>query len=228
MSNPATKEDLQELFMNFAASQSKLIDDKIAEASASFDVKIKSISSAKLVWKREGHKRQFNFNQSILDQIAVVERINESDIVQTELDKVKEIIDHRQKLIRLADTSPSGWATVEEYETNELANDSDDDRRISRAEARAARKVKAAAKVSNAKRFRRDYQPAASFSAPPPSSATASSTTSFQQQLFRAQRYPSSRDICFACGCSGHWRRSCPNVGKRQENRSAAGSSSST
>ena len=54
-----------------------------------------------------------------------------------------DMLEHRQKLVCLADMSDLGWRVVNEYETNPLADDSDDERRMYKAEARAARKMKA-------------------------------------------------------------------------------------
>ena len=53
-----------------------------------------------------------------------------------------EIIRKLNKLIRLADKSEAGWAIVEEYQTDELASDTDDDRKIRRAEKAALEKKK--------------------------------------------------------------------------------------
>ncbi|XP_038069142.1 uncharacterized protein LOC119738351 isoform X2 [Patiria miniata] len=213
-STPATKEDIQELLAQFSSSQAKILEDKIAEASANFDTKLKSATSVKLTWKREGHKRQYNFNQSVLDHVVEAERKNQSTEVQQELTSIKALLEHRQKLIRLADTSPSGWATVEEYENNELANDSGDDKKITRAEDRAARKLKAASskKSAGAKRFKTgDYH----YQTPAP--ATTSVAPASQFQFFRGQRFPTSKDICYACGSQGHWRKACPNISRRQD-----------
>jgi hypothetical protein len=55
----------------------------------------------------------------------------------------RELLKRRQKLVLLADTSDLDWKTVNEYETNPIASDSDDERRIFKAEARASRKAKA-------------------------------------------------------------------------------------
>ena len=70
MSSPATKEDIQELLAQFSSSQVKFVEDKIAEASANFEAKLKSATSTNFTWKREGHKRQYNFNQSVLDHVV--------------------------------------------------------------------------------------------------------------------------------------------------------------
>ena len=48
----------------------------------------------------------------------------------------------RQKLIRIAERSEYGWNTVTEYEEDELADGSDDEKRLYKAELRAGKKVK--------------------------------------------------------------------------------------
>ena len=42
----------------------------------------------------------------------------------------------------LADQSEGGWKTVQEYKSNPVASDSEDEKRIMKAEARATRKIK--------------------------------------------------------------------------------------
>ena len=46
-------------------------------------------------------------------------------------------------MIKIADRSEYGWATVDEYIEDELASDSDNEKRLFRAENRARRRVKA-------------------------------------------------------------------------------------
>ena len=43
-------------------------------------------------------------------------------------------IQMRQRLIKLADKSEAGWLAVDEYESDELADDSEDDKKIRRAQ----------------------------------------------------------------------------------------------
>ena len=61
----------------------------------------------------------------------------------------------RQKAIRIADRSEYGWATVEEYEEDELAANSNDEKRLFRAEMRAGRRCKAAAAKGEKKKRER-------------------------------------------------------------------------
>ena len=54
--------------------------------------------------------------------------------VKVALESGIEVISKRVKAIKLADKSEFGWATVDEYLSDELASDSDDEKRIYRAE----------------------------------------------------------------------------------------------
>ena len=65
------------------------------------------------------------------------------------LDKLVDHLNTRNKLIRMADKSVAGWNTVDEYLTDELASDSDDEKRMRQAEARALRKKKAKLETYN-------------------------------------------------------------------------------
>jgi hypothetical protein len=53
------------------------------------------------------------------------------------------LLNYRQKIIKIADSSDLGWRVVQEYEANPLEDDSDDEKKLFKAEARAERKVKA-------------------------------------------------------------------------------------
>ena len=64
----------------------------------------------------------------------------------------------RQKLIKIADSSEGGWRTVDEYQRNDLAEDSDDEKRLNRAESRAQKKRRSK-DTSAKKKFPRRYVP---------------------------------------------------------------------
>ena len=67
----------------------------------------------------------------------------EIDRARKNLKEGEELICQRQKLIKIVDRSEHGRATVEEYVMDELADDSDNKKRLFRAENRAGRKLKA-------------------------------------------------------------------------------------
>ena len=60
----------------------------------------------------------------------------------SELQRVKSLIAKRKKLVFFADKSPAGWTAVEEYESDELADDSEDAKKFRSAERRALLKIR--------------------------------------------------------------------------------------
>jgi hypothetical protein len=87
-----------------------------------------------------------------------------------------------------------GWRVVQEYDTNPLASDSDDEKRIFKVEARASWKYKAdkSKKTKSARNW--PYRKQRMFTETSPGS---------QQLVGRQGRRPG---LCFACGKMGHWR----------------------
>ncbi|XP_068717318.1 uncharacterized protein [Montipora capricornis] len=118
----------------------------------------------------------------------------------------------RNRKIRIADFSEGGWLTVKHYESNAVALDLEDDKRIRAAEREALRvKTRTRPKRQNAERVQGRYPP---FSQPYAlrrhfqSSQFASSTAAIYQQP--RDSYNRQRGACRFCGSSGHWRRECP------------------
>jgi hypothetical protein len=104
---------------------------------------------------------------------------------------------HCQKLLKLADSSEHGWKVVEEYEAHPLAENSDDEKKIYRAQMQADRKVRQERR-NRAKR----YTPY-STDIPTRGSSAAITQTSQIQNRSTWSRKPGT---CFKCGKPGHWR----------------------
>lgn len=165
---PVTKAEFGRLLTSIVGIQDQMQSMKRElEREAANERLVKCIRLEKAPsFKKKGHEKQFRFNEEVREKIAIasdclvatppaVERARES------LEEGEDLIVSRQKAIRIADRSEYGWATVEEYEEDELAANSDDEKRLFSAEMRAGRKCKAAAAKGKKKRefLRKDWRP---------------------------------------------------------------------
>ncbi|PFX31643.1 hypothetical protein AWC38_SpisGene3542 [Stylophora pistillata] len=95
--------------------------------------------------KRKGNQQQLDHAVQVLDKFDEASdalRAESYDKVKAALDSGTEVVSKRIKVIKMADKSEFGWSTVNEYLSDELASDSDDEKRMFRAERRAERKTK--------------------------------------------------------------------------------------
>ena len=152
--------------------------------------------------KSKGNRIQLEFNISLLENLEeALDPSNREPIIAKQ--KIQEAIanlEKRNKLVKLADKSEVGWAIADEYQKDQLASNSEDDRKIRKAKKAA----KAKSESSNFKRHSDSY--------------------GIANDLFRSQRQPQREaliaiqgqsktpkpnDICFTCGGYGHWRENC-------------------
>ena len=77
---------------------------------------------------------------------AVTEAVEDTQVAlrTKDLEKTKEALDRG-----MADKSPYGWKTVLEYKHHDIADDEEDEKKIYRAESRAARAVKLSASCTS-------------------------------------------------------------------------------
>ena len=111
---------------------------------------------------KSGNEEQHKHNVKVLSKIQEANKsIKEQKTEEARLKIAEdvEIIKHREKLIRLADSSEAGWRAVDEYVKNPIASDSEDEKKISKAQTRAERKVQEvkAKKRKDLREFTRPY-----------------------------------------------------------------------
>ena len=169
-------------------------------------------------FRKKGNEKQFCFNHTIASHIdAAKEALTKVGTVPpvsaTQLEAAKEELDKGakqlvtcQKKIRMADHSDFSWATVEVYESDDLADDSANEKRMEKAEKEAARSLAKKRSRRGQGSFSRDAygteakrrRPAEMPSNPGPSGVPAGP---------RRQR---PLGPCWGCGNFGHLAVSCP------------------
>ncbi|CAC5400373.1 unnamed protein product [Mytilus coruscus] len=135
------------------------------------------------------------------------ELVSGNDSLATKLKKEASV-----KLKSEADKSPACWTTVRAYESDEIASDSDDEKRLRQAESRALKTIKE--KKSRTKPY---VKPSATVSRPPTNTADMP-LQQYNQPPFRlnSRRESTSYDMCYECHQFGHWRTNCPNRSSKQ------------
>ena len=175
-------------------------------------------------FKRKGNELQFQFNDRVADKVAAAavaigkaEPASGSskallDRAEKELKEGMNLLIHRQKVIKLADRSEAGWAVVEEYEGDDLADDSEDERRMEKAEGKAEKKLAKKRKIKELRaKEERGAKPLGAFPLQRPFPGKGMEAAKGPSAPTRpTPRFPSG--TCFECGESGHWRRECPKA----------------
>ena len=161
-------------------------------------------------FRKKGNEEQYKINNQVLNKLRGADgylqesvRLQPIESVVAANKKIAEgtdILLHRQKLIRLADSSDSGWRVVHEYEAHPLAEDSDDEKKIYRAQQKADRKLRQEHR-NRARRFSPYVLPVKGDG----NVASASNQSTAASQTRRP-------GTCFRCGRTGHWRAECKAV----------------
>ena len=187
----------------------QLIDGKMREMKRSADDvasrQLQEIKKMKFTempeFKRKANKDQFLHNRQVIQcfddaKEKLVDNKNE-ELMQS-LEEGMKLVQDRQKLVLLADKSPYGWLTVENYKSNALAEDEDDEKRLIRAENRAATEVK-----------RRQNQRKSKFPNTGNPGQQAKNTAANAPVSAVSQQATYRKGSCFACGKFGHWKSEC-------------------
>lgn len=168
------------------------------EVSEAQLARIEESVTGSYTFQRKGNENQFKHNTKVLSKLHEAVNSLEEQKIDEAKDKIVEGMDmvkYRQKLVKLADSSVLGWKVVQEYEQNPLADNSDDEKKMTRATAAAERKQRA-------RNRQRPYQ-----RNPPAKESEKSSESSYRPGR------------CFSCGSRGHWAKECKSQEKKEANK---------
>lgn len=146
----ATKDIMVEEFSKSMDDKLKVFKNEIAQGQKTIGgsqltrIRNDFLAQDKYVFHKKGNEVQFKFNSQVEVKIREAKMDLEDGQVHAateKMDQGMDLIKSRQKLIKIADSSSEGWNAVKEYEENPLASDSEDEKRINRAESKAAKKA---------------------------------------------------------------------------------------
>ena len=201
----ATKSGMEQ---QFATNLHELRQEVAATQANCSQQVLEKLNRKSCTFKKKGCEHQFVFNDKVddrlqnaqkqLDKITTADNASKQALewAKVELDQGKDEIRVRQKHIRIADRSD--WAVVAEYEADELADNSDDEKRQFRAQKERDSKRKRAASGGPAKKKKQ---------------RTKGSTRLDDGGVRRAPFGPrTTRAIgpCYSCSQWGLLTRSCP------------------
>ena len=124
------QEDTVSLVRSIISSEFRDLKKQLIEKPSN-SLKRKIVDDKRVSFKYNGNQKQYDFNCSVIQKLGNIKCILEDSTledIESETDKVLSDVQGRNKLIKVADRTESGWTTVDEYEKSDYADDSEDDK----------------------------------------------------------------------------------------------------
>ena len=172
--------------------------------SYKFDRSVKQLKTEPS-YKFEGSRVQYEFNAEVDKEVSRIKRAAASrdhSKIRGICYDIKGKIHKRNKLIKIADKSPAGCDTVKEYLSDELASDSEDEKKIRSSKNRALREKKQKDQEGIRRKYGSGYGNSASYmTVPADRNVNSTATTSNRSYQYDKSSGPKHTDICFSCNC---------------------------
>ena len=219
----------QQLFQQFVQILDNKLDHKLASFKRNIDDKDEHHASQfkklKLEYKAtssfefKGNNIQYEFNVACIDSLEKVSKcVLDGDLSKSsgELQQQISSLQKRNKLIRFADKSPAAWTAVDEYQSDDLTDDSEDKKKLRAAEPRELATIKLNKQSKKSSITKREVHPQRAPFEPPytPPLQPFRGYHSFLPPC-RGRRFRQQTNKCFSCGQYGHWAGS-PICGSRR------------
>ena len=217
-----TKQDLAS-FKDFVVSQLALHKSVISSelqksqeaASAVHSASNSLKEQSEIKFNHTGNERNFKFNGQVLAKLVslkdhLTDLPPDSEAFSI-LHETIEILQERNRKVRIADSSEAGWLTVKHYESNPVSLSEDDDEKIRAAERQALRDQARQRKKRNVEGFAfRNRQAQPFFSASVLGNSHSRPLPLRQTNTFSSTNREFTRGPFRYCGFSGHWWKECP------------------
>ena len=227
--------DLLQIMVKQQQAQCKKLDmlqSQIDSASSKVDqVAMKIHSEDKKSFRKKGIEFQYRHNAQVIsnyDELEMVVAVRKYDLLPRLIDAGKSFVLQRQRTLTFADEK--GWVFVEVYEADNIALDSEDDRKIKKCEKRAKelidQRYKKKQKTSN-------YRQNTNFNTADRRQFNSNTDSGYRQMgsnksgsgwnqggyIPNSQRRPGARNECYNCGSLKHFVNECPDRGDRSASR---------
>ena len=131
-SHSGTVDDVFERFNSYLDEKVETRSSGLVSQTATETQKLSGVAEAEKL-KFAGNKDQFIFDSEFsgtLDEVSNLLPAKKTKKAEEKLAELSKSLKRRQKIIKLAEKSEAGWLAVKEYQTEELASDSEDTNQI--------------------------------------------------------------------------------------------------
>ena len=175
-----------------SASATKRLLEKDIEQTVEKKVKLEETPT----FKRKYNESQYKHSKEMEKIVNKISDAIDNNNIERAKEMVKEgknLLTKRQKLIKIADREDDGWEVIKCYESDVLASDSDDEKRL----AKSRRQARINKKDSRAKRL--NYKQSVNMN-------------NNDYKHYKTKEFTSKRKepICYYCGREGHMQYACP------------------